>query len=478
MNKLMAQYFSFLQIFDMSLAIDIRDDRVYMLSVRKLFYGYKIVYKDEFTVDTTSERNLFNKIADILKQKRLRATHVIINFPTKNFLIKSIETPFIPLDAVEEYMYQHPEFYLPPGLTLNEVKLDFKILQNNVLDRNRMKILVFIIKKQLLNDFLNQVEPINVSHIVYRTFSWSDTISHYHPDFTGLVIEVDEKEVIILTFRNGCIENFSRLNPVEELSSKYFNQIIGAMEKENTEFKIIFSGRLEKIQYLKRQINDSEIEKKEILLDLKNFRIEPDFYLSYNMSTIPFLKEKPISTLSHFDEHKNHRYNHLVKKNIGFLAILFMAVYLSLMSMNTSLKLYKKYFLSKYNDIKPLLTKREELLDNYKTLEEFWEDVRFLDRGDTYIAKYLKIIVEQMPPLLWFSKISVELEAPDGLKFHLSGFAQNDRDFYLFLERLQRNNMVKKIEIESFKVRERKEIQEKFKIPSKLIYIFNLKIYA
>ena len=53
MNKLMAQYFSFLQIFDMSLAIDIRDDRVYMLSVRKLFYGYKIVYKDEFTVDTT-----------------------------------------------------------------------------------------------------------------------------------------------------------------------------------------------------------------------------------------------------------------------------------------------------------------------------------------------------------------------------------------------------------------------------------------
>jgi len=465
LQKKLTPVFRRLQNYDTSLGIRIRENEIVMVKTRKMWKGFQVL--KTVTVPYSKEMPLAAIISDTIKENRLQSTYTMVNTPRRGMLLKKVSVPLMDAGEIPVFLHQNTELFLAPGLELQQVQFNFKIMYA---DEDKLHLLVLIYRTNMIEEYLTALGVSEPFQILYPGFHLLNLVASKYSEFSGLLVEVDDKELAALMYSRGNLINYQVIDLLESsnLNDSVFPlQAFRASMPESGE-------ETESLQYLiggsKPQVDDVEQYLHQYGMAALNEEYgldDPLYYGAFSLSINPFLNRNDDFDLNpealKFASTQRY-FKQLTLKSIMLFGaiILVFAVFIYTLQGLLAWQ-YNRYEL-KLAAISPLISTRDSLAAAQVSLNNTRESYFYLTQQKTHFAYYLYKIAGVLPEKTWCTKIQINKEKDNGTVVRLQGLSLTEAGVAQFLKELENISFAQNIVLDEMAVYTGKDIYRKWKL--------------
>lgn len=460
LEQYLKKLFQILQIFDTSLGIDISDEQINFVQIKRTIKGNKILKKISLAVPSSdNQKDLISFINENIKKCKLKSTYAILNHPTSGVLIKTISIPSMPVYKIKSFLQESPDLFLPTSLDFNDFLLTYKIIPS---EETKTQLLLFISRKKEIENLLSSgLNTNNLFKIYYRGLELENLLSLVTKNFSGIILNLQKSGSILLKYESGNLIN------CEQVSINNLLNYTGI--QENYDF-----SRTEQKGYLISG-NDSNIPsiskwfvKHNYYSYIDQYRfIESKYLNAFALSLSPFLDNS--TDLCHSTEHQEKLSKQAFFKQLTFKAALagstlLLVLYLFSLAFNLSLNWQEETLLARSVGIQPLHTKHNSLVSEQANLEKMWNEYNMLAKQKSYYAYYLYRMAQSLPRNCWLCQINIIAISEKNIEFQASGFALSEQDITSFLGHLEKQSLFKEIVLAEMIINDNRQAYKKWKL--------------
>jgi type IV pilus assembly protein PilM len=140
--------------------VDIGASAVKLVQLRELKGGYQLQNAGilplpaEAIVDNTlmDSPSIVETVKRLLESLQVKAKEAVCSISGNAVIIRKISLPVMPAEELEDQIHWEAEQYIP--FDINDVNVDFQILDTDEQDLSKMNVLLVASKKDIINDYL------------------------------------------------------------------------------------------------------------------------------------------------------------------------------------------------------------------------------------------------------------------------------------------------------------------------------------
>ena len=140
--------------------VDIGSSAVKLVQLRELKGGYQLQnvgilpLPAEAIVDNTlmDSSSIVETVKHLLESLQIKAKDAACSISGNAVIIRKISLPVMPAEELEDQIHWEAEQYIP--FDINDVNVDFQILDTDEQDLSKMNVLLVASKKDIINDYL------------------------------------------------------------------------------------------------------------------------------------------------------------------------------------------------------------------------------------------------------------------------------------------------------------------------------------
>jgi type IV pilus assembly protein PilM len=140
--------------------VDIGSSAVKLVQLRELKGGYQLQnigilpLPAEAIVDNTlmDSSSIVETVKNLLLSLDIKAKEAACSISGNSVIIRKISLPIMPVEELEDQIHWEAEQYIP--FDINDVNVDFQILNPDEQDPSKMNVLLVASKKDIINDYL------------------------------------------------------------------------------------------------------------------------------------------------------------------------------------------------------------------------------------------------------------------------------------------------------------------------------------
>jgi type IV pilus assembly protein PilM len=140
--------------------VDIGASAVKLVQLRELKGGYQLQnvgilpLPAEAIVDNTlmDSPSIVETVRRLLESLQIKAKEAVCSISGNAVIIRKISLPVMPAEELEDQIHWEAEQYIP--FDINDVNVDFQILDTDEQDLSKMNVLLVASKKDIINDYL------------------------------------------------------------------------------------------------------------------------------------------------------------------------------------------------------------------------------------------------------------------------------------------------------------------------------------
>jgi len=140
--------------------VDIGASAVKLVQLRELKGGYQLhnvgilPLPAEAIVDNTlmDSPSIVETVKQLLESLQIKAKDAVCSISGNAVIIRKISLPVMPAEELEDQIHWEAEQYIP--FDINDVNVDFQILDTDEQDLSKMNVLLVASKKDIINDYL------------------------------------------------------------------------------------------------------------------------------------------------------------------------------------------------------------------------------------------------------------------------------------------------------------------------------------
>jgi Tfp pilus assembly protein PilN len=427
-------------IFQNSLGIDIRTDRIAIAYVKTFLKGIRLAAYEMCSLETshpmTQKRKIISEfIGNFIRKHHVTGTDIFLGIPSDMTILRNITLPLAVKENLWSTLQYEMEKYIP--LPLNDIYFDCQIIEEDK-GNNFIRVLLVVIKKKDLSPYLELKDQIDgdISGIELASMGMANFLN-YHPDMAdqGAVLFVNPNDhvVEIGLVRNNFL-NYCKSIPLTEdsgdlpkLIKEELNLLKGMVGDGDVPIKLAIWDNLiseERLKQLKTETGLDPVFLNTSLSDLPTGELASAFGLA-----LKGLKKMPmqINLLPVELRKKPSRTGYYI------MFILTGLVVLSGLAWGGSQIMHRRITLDRLNsEIKSLASEVENVnrLDTrVKAIEMGIDQLNTLRRDHVPALDILKELSERIPESAWVKELNF---SEHGLQ--LNGFAESASELISLLE--------------------------------------------
>ncbi len=428
LSKLLWKYIRFLQISDCSLGIDIRENCMVIVKIRKTLTDLKIV---SCTIIPEQNKSRQNLLAENLLEKPngvFAGGWLNISLPLSMALVRRISIPLMKERDIGAFLSRTPELFLPLQLDLQKVTVIPEILGRT---DETWKLLVFIVKRQEFERFSDlKADQKKKMNLVVGIWPWQNLCLWQDPVFSGTVRICGRDYEQWTEVQSGYITDYRKVPVKEQESSRQ-------MDTANVKVGVYYINSQENrssplIKYLQEQ--------KLGMGSTNNHRFQSDYVNAFALSLTPFFPPPAAQNSSEIYnrvEWKRQFFRQLTIKSIVVWGILSLCLYLISFIFSLGFEQYLASQESLFSDLQSLLKKREHLLQENMRLQHQLSGYGSLLQEDSHTAWYIYRIAHSIPAGAWLTQINIRISAISTPELNLSGYVLSEKELSEFLKYLE-----------------------------------------
>ena len=198
------------QVFDTSLGIDVDDDHITVVKIKKSLSKFQIIKQTKiFWNENGFNETSIQKLSAIISDNKLNSTYINILTPLDYCLLKKIKIPRLNLGDINNFLYQNSELYLELNMQDDEIQINFLPLSQKP---DEQELLVILKRSPIIkNLFKDIMKPHFYYSINYRSIILHNIILLFFPTFTGGIIDFLKNSIYSLRYQKGAFTDFKLL---------------------------------------------------------------------------------------------------------------------------------------------------------------------------------------------------------------------------------------------------------------------------
>jgi Tfp pilus assembly protein PilN len=472
MNRLSGlwwKYLRFIQIFDFSVGVDIRNDCLILVKIRKTVTGFKV---KSYAILPTDNENFMDLLEPHLSDTSgffLPECHVNIGFPLNLALTRRISIPLIREQEINAFLNRTSEVFLPLKLDFKKIICVSEIMSTTADSR---KLLVFLIKKHDLESFssLNRGEKGNI-HTVVGLWPWLYLCHWRDTSFSGTFYAAENDSKYAIMINSGSISDYRKYPVKEQISA--------------SEMKITLLT--DKIYYVETEGKESSP-----LIEALNSIIPGSMATDKRRFSSPYLNALTLSLATFYPSPdilesvdfpfpagwKIQFYRYLIVKSVLFWGFLAVILYLFSIIISTVLNYYLSDQEEKYAGLKNLLAEKEKLSSANVTYHEQLAGYQSLLESGIRMAWYIYSVARVIPSESWLSQIEIRNSGKITLEVNLTGYVLSEEALSRLLKNLENLEFVQTAELKEVVLTEVSKEKLFKKMKEKKILKFRIDCYV
>lgn len=430
-------------LFQNSLGIDVRKDRVSIVYLKTSFKGIRLSAHATCSLEISTPINekldiVSEFVGDFMTKHHVDSSDIFLGIPDELTILRDIKLPLAARENLRSTLKYEMEKYIP--LALNDIYYDCQIIEEDK-THNFIRVLLSVIKKKDLDPYLelrNQIKG-GISGIEITSMGLADFLIYQldSTDKAPLVFVYGSNNILEIGFIRNSFLNYSKSVPATEDRSG-FNKVV---KREIDIFKGTFENNAGTVKLALCGTGLSDLSEER----LKQLKIETGldpFFLNTLLTGLP--SDDLASTFGHAlkglkkgtmqinllpDEFRKKP----SKTGYFLMMVLSVLVVLSGLAWGSSQIIRERIELNRLNDeIKSLTSevkKVEKLEADISAIEGRIDQLNMLRQNRAPMLDVLKELSERIPESAYVQNLSLSKK-----EIQLSGFAQSASELISLLE--------------------------------------------
>jgi len=460
LDKYLKKLFQILQIFDTSLGIDISDEQINFVQIKRTIKGNKILKQISLVVSASDNQNdLISVINENIEKYQLESSYTVLNHPTSGVLVKTISIPVMPVHKIIPFLHENPDLFLPTSLDFHDFLLNYRIISS---DETKTQLLLFISRKNELENLLSSgFKKNNLFKIYYRGLELENLLSPITKNFSGTILNLQKNGSLLLQYENGNLINCEQVdrNNLFSYSGIQENYDFPCTEQKG----YLITSDNSNIPSISKWFTKNNYYS---FIDQYRF-LESKYLNAFALSLSPFLNNSTDICLS--TEHQEKVFKQAFFKQLTLKAVLaggtlLIVLYLFSLTLNLFLNWRGEKLLARSAWIQPLVTRYNSLMSAQANLEKMWNEYNMLASQKSYYAYYLYRTADCLPQNCWLRQINIIPISEKNIEFQVYGFALSEEDITSFLSHLEKQNLFKEIVLAEMIINHSRQAYKKWKL--------------
>jgi Tfp pilus assembly protein PilN len=427
-------------IFQNSLGIDIRTDRIAIAYVKTFFKGIRLAAYELCSLETsqpmTQKHNIFIEfIGNFIRKHHVTAADIYLGIPGDMTILREITLPLAAKENLRSTLQYEMEKYIP--LSLNDIYFDCQIIEEDKTN-NLVRVLLVVIKKKDLEPYLELKDQIggDISGIELASMGMANFLN-YHPDMTdqGAVLFVNPNDhVVEIGFIKNNFLKYCKSIPLTQDTGDLFELI---KEELNVLKRMVGDGDAPiKMAICNNRLSEEGIKQLKtetgldpVFLNTSHTGLPTDELASAFGIALKGLKKMPMRiNLVPVELRKKPS-----RTAYNIMIILTGLVILSVLSWGGSRIMHRRIILDRLNNEIKRLAPEVELVNRLdarvKAIETDIDQLNTIRRDRVLALDILKELSERIPESGWVQELNFSEKV-----LQLSGFAQSASELISLLE--------------------------------------------
>ncbi|RMD47923.1 MAG: hypothetical protein D6830_07890 [Ignavibacteria bacterium] len=479
LSKIQNRFYRFFQFFDTSTGIYVSSGELTVIQIRKRIKTYQVL--QSFSLPYENKGDLFKNILSTIEMHKIKSNYYTINPFEKGVLIKKVKIPIEAADDILSYLLEQPNIFLPPGLNVHQIQIYNKPISA---DENHLYSLVIIARESTVHNFCSVLNTLTPLQIVHPGTALDNIVSIYIPDFSGILMVINEKEIFALLYYRGKLMDIEIINRVmysearivDLLHQKTMSTLAGTSEPHASIHYLMAGNDLDT-----QKFGNGLQNKGFIPLNIPELPNSPNSLSAFALGLTPFINvyeeldlQPPAIKLNATQQ----RFKHLSIKSILILGLCIIILAVFLYGIQFILNWQYSRYETQLERILPLIERRDSLSITADFLQASWKRNLSLTRQRSNIAFYLYQLSKVLPENMWFNKIRIETSDESKTLIQLHGLATTASDVTRYLENIEKWPFAKNVLLEEMNMYSGKEVYRKWKLPYQRITEFRIRFYV
>ena len=427
-------------LFQNSLGIDVREDRVSIAYLKTSFKGIRLAAYETCSLEGSKPINqklelVSEFINNFTSKHHVTSTDIFLGIPNELTILRDIKLPPAAKEDLMSTLKYEMEKYIP--LALNDIYFDCQIIEEDKVN-NFIRVLLVVIKKKDLAPYLELKDQIDgdISGIELASMGMANFLN-YHPDMAeqGTVLFINPSDhVVEMGFVRNNFLNYCKSILVAEDTGNLPKQIKGELNLLKEMFgevsgsmKLVICGTGLSEESLKQLKTETGLDP--VFLNTSQNVLPSDEFASAFGLALKGLKKVPMQMNLLPPEFRKK----LGRTGYYMMFILAGLVVLSGLAWGGSQIMHRRITLDRLNnEIKSLTSEVENVnrLDSrVKAIEAKIDQLNTLGRGRVPALNILRELSERIPETAWVQELNFSEKG-----INLNGFAQSASELISLLE--------------------------------------------
>lgn len=465
-----------LQTGDTCLGIDIGEDMIRMVQLRKGWRRYRIL--KTASLPRSSTEALAGHISGAIREHRMQSTYTAINLPEPGILWRTLTVPAGENEDITGYLHRHSEAFLPPGLALHQVQFNFAVLNRQ---EDRLQVLLLLYRSSLTGKYEPLIKALKPSQMVYAPLSWECYLAHFHPDFSGLVVFGQERQVFAFSYLNGRFTGHQSGN--SDAAMEEFLARLPAAESGTgrgtpaTPYRYLLLGSSPSMMRIERHLESCGLSP---LRDAGD-TVEAPFRLALSLGLLPFIK--PFNEFDLLPDHGKqqavqHYFRRLTVKSFLCFGLALMLLALALYGLQGVLAWQNQQYDRRQSTLRPFIRQRDSLNVVRQTSLRSLESFDHLTRQRTRYAIHLLQIAGALPEDVWLTRLETAEEKEQTALIRVEGLALDEARASRYLKNLEALAITRQAMLRELITLGRKQVYQEWRLSYSRLTRFRIELYV
>lgn len=429
--------YQFLHAGDISLAVKISADSLYLVCCRRWFTRYRITAVANVPLEDNMP--LGKQIIAAMKRQDNTPHFTTILLPQSSALLRKVTIPLMDADEISAYLFQHADRLLLPGISAARFSLLYKILEASAAE---LKLLVLLQHRHVLEKYRQELNEVAAFQIIAGNTVLDNLLTVGDDKFSGVLVDRCNADSLMLFYKDGKFTAFysGKIDDgraFEKNVRASINEAFGQRsESEEYHYLISGSGNIDAalVSFLENE-------------GLQPFSQKLPFPKNMYLSTAAACLNPFVNREDNFDildgKSKQRRseayYQHLLKKSVLLFGGMLMLIILTLSVSEHILKQAVQAENFRETSLQPLYQVRDSLNVGYVLLQKKIPDFSKPVQRQSNNANYLYQIAESLPQEIWLTTAEIATAGKEKISIQIAGLspaAEVVSQWMQFLEKL------------------------------------------